>query len=222
MGRKLICGFIDKGYLPQYRAALLQKLLPIKWKRWEEIGKGCLVSMNELNMCQARVGGMCHLTNYSIFSTWTFLMCFQSGEEPGVCERGSQSELPVVAFPWALHALALQREGSKDPTAEQLAARGWPLAVAMVWNFPVLRIFRQQHTYKCVVKLDACRGRLGPPGLLTKPVFQWRSKFDFSPPSLSSSFSFPSSPTPPLLKRHQWLVRRTDQLDLLSHWWSWE
>lgn len=91
-------------------------------------------------------------------------------------------------------------EGSKDPRAEQLAARGWPLAVAMVWNFPVLRIFRQQHTYKCVVKLDACRGRLGPPGLLTKPMFQWRSKFDFSPPSLSSSFSFPSSPHPSFAK----------------------
>lgn len=71
---------------------------------------------------------------------------------------------------------------------QQLAARGRLLAVAMVWNFPVFGIFRQQHTYKCVVKLDACRGRLGPPGLLTKPMFQWRSKFDFSPPSLSSSF----------------------------------
>lgn len=215
MGSKWICGFIDKGYLTQYHAVLLRKLLPTKWKMLEEIGKECLVSMNELNMCPPCVGGMCHLTNYSIFSTQTFFICFQWGEESGVCEWGGQSSCGLsLSSPWSGSA-----EGR---ILQQLAAQGRPLAVAMVWNFPVFRIFRQQHTYKCVVKLDACRGRLGPPGLLTKPMFQWRSKFDFSPPSLSSSFSFPSSPTPPLLKRHQWLVRRTDQLDLLSHWWSWE
>lgn len=77
--------------------------------------------MNELNMCQPRVGGMCHLTNYSIFSTQTFFIRFQSGEEPGVSERGGQRELPVLAFPWALQALAVHREGSQGSCSTGLA-----------------------------------------------------------------------------------------------------
>lgn len=90
----------------------------------EQIGKECLASMNELNMCQPRVGGMCHLTNYSIFSTLTFFICFQSGDEPYVCEA-AKNKLPVVAFPLAFHGFSLQTEGLK--ILQQLAVECWPV-----------------------------------------------------------------------------------------------
>jgi len=167
----------------------------------ERIGKECLVSMNELSMCQPRVGGMCHLTNYSIFSTLTFFICFQSGDEPYVCEAAKTS-CQLWPFRWLSMVLVCRLQAEK-PCSSWLRSAG-PFAVAMVWNFSVLSIFRQQHTYKCVVKLDACRGEAWASLVyLLSLCFNGEANLIFLPPPSLFLSLFPPPPTPPLLKRHQ-------------------